>query len=557
MMMWQTWVYPAAFMLLVLLPAPWLGRYIHSLMQRPTLPGESVLLKICGTRSDNEQNWKQYLGAVLFFNAVGFVVLLALLLCQGVLPLNPAHVRGMSLPMAINTAVSFVTNTNWQSYHGAAQLSYLSQMLGVAVANFVSAATGIAVAVALFRALSRHGGETLGNFTQDLLRICLGILLPMALIVAVILMSQGVPQTFHGPVLTHPLDAASQIIAMGPVASQEAIKQIGTNGGGFFAANSAYPFENPTALSNWVEMIAILLLPAAMVCAFGEFIHNRKHSYTILATMAILFVIGLAIALQQQLGADPVLAHLTTVKGHWQGIESRFGVVLSTIWANATSAASNGSVNATLDSFSPIASMVAMVNILTGEVIFGGVGCGIYGMLLFVMLTVFLCGLMVGHTPTYLGKPLNINIIKWVVLTMLVMPVGVLVLGGCSLLLPHIRSVIGVAGPHGLSRLLYAFASATGNNGSALSGFNAANSVQEIILAVAILLGRYGIMIPVMAIAGEFVKAKRIETGHGSLPIHGMLFAVLLIFSIFVIGALAFLPTLALGPIADSLRMGG
>ncbi|MFM2483965.1 potassium-transporting ATPase subunit KdpA [Celerinatantimonas yamalensis] len=555
--MWQTWAYPVAFILLVILPAPWLGRYIYRLMERPAIPGETFLMRCCGIKNVAEQNWRQYLAALLMFNAVGFVILVAILLLQGVLPMNPRHVAAMPFAMAVNTAISFVSNTNWQSYSGEAQLSVLSQMIGLTVQNFVSAASGMAVAIALFRALSRQSGEWLGHFVRDLLRLSLGLLLPLSFILALALIPQGVPQTFHSLISAHPLDAiAHQNLIMGPVASQEAIKQLGTNGGGYYGTNSAFPFENPTALSNWLEMIAILLIPAALVCTFGEYIQNRKHSYTILATMTLLLIVGLVIALSQQLGSDSALAHLTSVKGHWEGIESRFGGVLSTIWATATSAASNGSVNAMLDSFSPLSGMVALTNILTGEVIFGGVGSGIYGMLLFVMLTVFLCGLMVGHTPTYLGKPLNVDIIKWVVLTMLVMPVGVLVIGGASLLLPNIHQLIGTSGPHGLTRLLYAYASTSGNNGSAFAGFNAANTTQEYLLALAMLVGRYGIIIPVMAIAGQFIKERKIETGQVELPIHGVLFAVLLTISIFLIGALAFLPTLVLGPVADFLSGG-
>ncbi|CAG9298180.1 potassium-transporting ATPase subunit KdpA [Celerinatantimonas diazotrophica] len=557
-MNWPLLVYPAIFLLLVLLPAPVIGRYIYWLMEHPSFKGESVLLKLCGIREHSDKTWRSYLISLLLLNLIGCVVLLVMLMCQKFLPFNPSHIPGMSFPMALNTAISFVTNTNWQSYNGATALSAFSQMVGLTVQNFLSAASGIAVAIVLFRSLKRRtqGCETtLGLFGQDLIRICFGLLLPLSFILALILVSQGVPQTFHSLIQIHSIDSSSiQHLTLGPVASQEAIKQIGTNGGGYYGANSAYPLENPTAFTNWLEMISILLIPAALVCTYGEYIGNRKHSFTILVSMSVLLVLGLGVSLWQQTANDPALLHLSSSSGLWEGIESRFGVVLSTIWGTATSAASNGSVNAMLDSFSPFAGMVALMNILSGEVIFGGVGSGIYGMLLFVILTVFLCGLMVGHTPTYLGKPLSLDVMKWVILTMLIMPVGVLLLGGLSICLPDISQVIGVSGPHGLTRLLYAYASTSGNNGSAFGGFNAANSLQEYLLSVAMILGRYGMMIPVLIIAGHFVNAKHIAVGAGEFPIHGPLFSFLLMSCIVLIGMLAFLPVLILGPIAEFLQ---
>ncbi|WP_115719484.1 potassium-transporting ATPase subunit KdpA [Gallaecimonas mangrovi] len=552
--MWQQWVYPLIFIVLVLLPAPWLGRYLHWFLEKPNAKGELWLLKVCGTNGAG-QDWRRYLGSLLLFNLLGVVLLAAVLMLQGCLPFNPEHKLGLSWPLAINTAVSFVTNTNWQAYSGEAQLSYFSQMFGLTVQNFASAATGIAVAAALFRGLSRQQSQDLGNFWQDLLRVIGYLLLPLSLVFALVLVWQGVPQTFSAYPVAHTLDGGKQILAVGPAASQIAIKQLGTNGGGFFGVNSAYPFENPTALSNWLEMVAILLLPAAMVFAFGRYIKNAGHSRALLSAMLILLVVGLAVAVWQACLPDPALMHASAV-GHWEGKESRFGPVLSAIWEVATSAASNGSVNAMHDSFAPLAILVALVNMLLGEVIFGGVGAGIYGLLLFVLLTVFLCGLMVGKTPTYLGKRLGILEMKWVVASMLVMPVGVLVLGGLTLLLPDAQAVLGANGPHGLTRLLYAYASGTGNNGSALAGFNAANNGQCIAIALAMLLGRYGIIVPVLAVAGSLGSASKVEVTDGDFPVTGVLFVSLLVITILIIGGLAFLPALALGPIAEQLTLG-
>lgn len=553
--MWQQWFYPLLFILLVLLPAPWLGRYIHRVLEGPGHALDKGLLRLC-TSDSQGQNWQRYLGSLLAFNLAGMALLMLVLMAQGFLPLNPQHLPGLPWQLALNTAVSFVSNTNWQAYSGELQLSYFSQMLGLTVQNFASAATGIAVAAALFRGISQRQGSQLGNFWQDLLRIALYLLLPMALVMALLLIWQGVPQTFSPYPVAHTLEGAQQTLALGPVASQEAIKQLGTNGGGFFGANSAYPFENPTALSNWLEMVALLLLPAAMVFAFGRYIKDSGHGRAILAAMLVLLLIGLAVALWQESLPDPSLAGLTTEPGNWEGKESRFGLTLSTLWEVATSAASNGSVNAMHDSFAPLSGLVALVNMLLGEVIFGGVGAGIYGMLLFVLLTVFLCGLMVGKTPVYLGKRLGAGQMKWVVASMLMMPLGVLVLGGLTLLLPGHESVIGSDGPHGLSRLLYAYASATGNNGSAFAGFGASDNTQCLLLALAMVLGRFGIILPVMAVAGSLAGAAKVETGQGDFPIKGALFITLLVITILMIGGLAFLPALALGPVADALTVG-
>ncbi|MFB0776435.1 potassium-transporting ATPase subunit KdpA [Aeromonas salmonicida] len=555
--MWQEVIYPVAFVLLVLLPAPLLGSYIYRVFEgksRWLSPIERATLACCGT-DGREQDWKSYALSLLAFNGAGFGLLFLILMAQGLLPLNPQQLPGLNWELAFNTAVSFMTNTNWQAYSGEASLSYFSQMVGLTTQNFVSAGTGATVAVALFRGISRQQTIHLGNFWQDLVRFCLYVLLPMALIMALLLVWQGVPQTLSAYLPFHSLEGQEQLLPLGPAASQIAIKQLGSNGGGFFGVNSAHPFENPTALSNWLEMVALLTLPAALVCTLGRYVKDTGHGRAILTAMALLFVLGLSLSVTQEMKPDPNLTQLTTQMGNWEGKESRFGPVLSSIWEVATTAASNGSVNAMHDSFTPLGGMVGMFNMLLGEVVFGGVGAGIYGMMLFVLLTVFLCGLMVGRTPTYLGKRLGITEMKWVVASMLVMPVGVLVIGGVTLLMPDASTIIGHEGPHGLSRLIYAYASAAGNNGSAFAGLAAADSWQCIAIGLAMLLGRFGYIIPVLAIAGQLARAPRQETGESDFPIRGPLFITLLIITVLLIGGLSFLPVLALGPVAEHLSL--
>ncbi|MFM5465590.1 potassium-transporting ATPase subunit KdpA [Aeromonas simiae] len=556
--MWQTYLYPLTYLLLILLPAPLLGRYIYNVFEGKTHwlgPIERLTLFICGS-DGREQHWRGYLQSLLAFNLAGFLLLFIILIAQGALPFNPEQLPGLNWSLAFNTAVSFMTNTNWQAYSGETSLSYFSQMVGLTTQNFASAATGAAVAVALFRGIARQQTTSLGNFWVDLVRFNLYILLPMALIMALLLVWQGVPQSLSHYLSFIGVEGNEQVLPLGPAASQIAIKQLGSNGGGFFGINSAHPFENPTALSNWLEMVALLSLAAAMVFTLGRYVKDMAHSRAIVITMTLLFLTGLCITLGQELAADPNLHQLTTQTGNWEGKESRFGPILSSIWAVATTSASNGSVNAMHDSLTPLGGMVAMFNMLLGEVIFGGVGAGIYGMLLFVLLTVFLCGLMVGRTPTYLGKRLGIAEMKWVVASMLVMPVGVLVLGGLTLLLPNAAAVIGHPGPHGLARLIYAYASGAGNNGSAFAGFAAADSGQCLVIGLTMLLGRFGYIVPVLAIAGQLARAPRQEVSDSDFPLSGPLFITLLIITILLIGGLSFLPVLALGPIAEHLMLG-
>lgn len=556
--MWQEMIYPVAFVLLVLLPAPLLGNYLYRVFEgqcRWLAPVERATLLCCGT-DGREQDWKSYTLSLLAFNGAGFGLLFLILMAQGLLPLNPQQLPGLNWQLAFNTAVSFMTNTNWQAYSGEASLSYFSQMVGLTTQNFVSAATGAAVAVAMFRGIARQQTTHLGNFWLDLVRFCLYVLLPMSLILALLLVWQGVPQSLSAYLPFHTLEGQEQLLPLGPAASQIAIKQLGSNGGGFFGINSAHPFENPTALSNWLEMVALLTLAAAMVFTLGRYVKDMAHSRAIVIAMTIMLALGLFVSITQEMKLDPALTHLASEAGNWEGKESRFGPVLSSIWEVATTAASNGSINSMHDSFAPLSGMVAMINMLLGEVVFGGVGAGIYGMMLFVLLTVFLCGLMVGRTPTYLGKRLGITEMKWVVASMLVMPVGVLVIGGVTLLMPDAATIIGHDGPHGLSRLIYAYASAAGNNGSAFAGFAAGDNWQCVAIGLAMLLGRFGYIIPIMAIAGQLARAPRQEISEGDFPIRGPLFITLLIITVLLIGGLSFLPVLALGPMAEHLMLG-
>ncbi|BBQ50941.1 potassium-transporting ATPase potassium-binding subunit [Aeromonas veronii] len=556
--MWQEMIYPVAFVLLVLLPAPLLGNYLYRVFEgqcRWLAPVERATLFCCGT-DGREQDWKSYTLSLLAFNGAGFGLLFLILMAQGLLPLNPQQLPGLNWQLAFNTAVSFMTNTNWQAYSGEASLSYFSQMVGLTTQNFVSAATGAAVAVAMFRGIARQQTTHLGNFWLDLVRFCLYVLLPMSLILALLLVWQGVPQSLSAYLPFHTLEGQEQLLPLGPAASQIAIKQLGSNGGGFFGINSAHPFENPTALSNWLEMVTLLTLAAAMVFTLGRYVKDMAHSRAIVIAMTIMLALGLFVSITQEMKLDPALTHLANEAGNWEGKESRFGPVLSSIWEVATTAASNGSVNSMHDSFAPLSGMVAMINMLLGEVVFGGVGAGIYGMMLFVLLTVFLCGLMVGRTPTYLGKRLGITEMKWVVASMLVMPVGVLVIGGVTLLMPDAATIIGHDGPHGLSRHIYAYASAAGNNGSAFAGFAAGDNWQCVAIGLAMLLGRFGYIIPIMAIAGQLARAPRQEISEGDFPIRGPLFITLLIITVLLIGGLSFLPVLALGPVAEHLMLG-
>ena len=553
-----------AFFALVLVPAPFLGRFYYKVMegQRTWLtpvfgPVEKVCYRVAGVDPDTEQSWQKYTLALLEFNLAGFVLLVAILLLQQYLPLNPQQLPGQEWTQAFNTAVSFVTNTNWQSYSGEASLSYFSQMAGLTVQNFVSAATGLAVLVALCRGISRRSAQTLGNFWVDMTRATLYGLLPMCLVLALFLVWQGVPQTFAHYVNAVTLQGVDQVIPLGPAASQIAIKQLGTNGGGFFGVNSAHPFENPSAWSNLFEMASIILIPVALVFTFGHYVKDLRQSRAIIACMFALFLIGGGTALYAEYQPNPTLnSPLVEQAAPLEGKEVRFGTTGTVLWTVTTTAASNGSVNGMHDSLNPISGMVALVNMMVGEVIFGGVGAGLYGMLLNVLIAVFLAGLMIGRTPEYLGKKLQAKEVQLLVVTLLVMPVGVLVLGAIAAVLPSAVASVSNPGAHGFSQILYAFTSASANNGSAFAGLNANTPFYNLMLGLGMLLGRFGYILPVLALAGSLALKKTAPIGQDSFPTHGPLFVALLTVTILLVGGLTFLPTLALGPIAEQLTLG-
>lgn len=553
----------AAFLALILLPAPWLGRFYYKVMEGqrtwlsvPLQPVEKLCYRFSGIDAQQQQSWQQYALALLVFNLAGFGLLFAMLMLQGYLPLNPQHLPGQEWTLAFNTAVSFMANTNWQAYSGETSLSYLSQMAGLGVQNFLSAATGLAVLVALCRGISRRSASTLGNFWVDVTRATLYGLLPLALLLAVFLVWQGVPQTFAPYVDALTLQGNPQTIPLGPAASQIAIKQLGTNGGGFFGVNSAHPFENPTAWSNLFELVAILTIPVALVFTFGHYVKDLRQSRAILACMLTLLLLGLGLSLYAEQQPNPSLVSaMVEQTAPLEGKESRFGTTASVLWSVTTTAASNGSVNAMHDSLNPLSGMVALVNMMLGEVIFGGVGAGLYGMLLNVLLTVFLAGLMIGRTPEYLGKKLQAREVRWLVASLLVMPVGVLVLSAIAVSLPGPAGAVSNPGPHGFTQLLYAYTSASANNGSAFAGLSANTAFHNLMLALGMLLGRFGYILPVLALAGALASKNASAPSADSFATHGLLFITLLTVTLLIVGGLTFLPVLALGPIAEHLNL--
>ena len=547
------------FFIALLALAPPLGAYMASVYdgrQRWLGLLETVFYRVIGTKPENEQHWSRYALSVLGFNAVGFVILYGILRLQHVLPFNPEGREAIAPDLAFNTAVSFITNTNWQAYGGETTLSNFSQMLGLTVQNFVSAATGMAVAVAVIRGFVRRKSKTIGNFWADLVRGTLYILLPLSFVIALVLVWQGVPQNLHPHVTATTVEGAQQLIAQGPAASQVAIKQIGTNGGGFFNANSAHPYENPTPLSNFLEMLSILLIPAAFCFTYGHMTQDRRQGRAIFFAMSIMFIVALTGCYIAEKSGDPLIpAKVVQADGNMEGKEVRFGVADSVLWATATTAASNGSVNSMHDSYTPLGGMVSLFLIMTGEVVFGGVGAGFYGILLYVVLTVFIAGLMVGRTPEYLGKKIESREIKLAVLAMLSMPVGILLVGCLSAILPVGLASLQDHGPHGLSEILYAYSSATGNNGSAFAGFGAGTFYQNTMLGLCILLGRYAFIVPMLAVAGSLAFKQAVPPSPGTFPTHTPLFVGLLIGVIVIVGGLTFFPVLALGPIAEHMAM--
>lgn len=554
-----------SFLLVLLILAKPLGNGIARLIDgdipRPLMTSESLLWRLAGIKqpgkSAAEMNWRQYALAIVLFNVLGFVLLFAILMFQGSLPLNPQHFAGMSWDLAFNTAISFVANTNWQSYSGENTLSYLSQMAGLTVQNFLSASTGIAVVFALIRAFSRHGSKTLGNAWVDIYRITFYLLFPLAIVVALFFVSQGGIQNFSDYLLVDNLDNTTQLLPMGPVASQEAIKLLGTNGGGFFGSNSSHPFENPTALSNFVQMLAIFLIPAALCFAFGRSVGDNKQGHTLLWVMGIIFVIAAIVVIKAEYVGNPFLSELhASSSANMEGKESRFGVLSSALYAVVTTAASCGAVNAMHDSFTAMGGMIPMWLMQIGEVVFGGVGSGLYGMLLFVLLAVFLAGLMIGRTPEYLGKKIEVREMKMVALAILVTPTLVLLGTTIALMTDAGRAGILNPGAHGFSEVLYAFSSAANNNGSAFAGLSANTPFYNVLLAIAMFVGRFGVILPVLAIAGSMALKKSQAQSQATLPTSGPLFIGLLIFTVLLIGALTFVPALALGPIAEQLQIG-
>ena len=586
-----------ALYLVILLAAAWpLGRWLAALSEG-RLPQwmraiEAPLYRMAGTAADKPMNWSQYALALLAFNALGVLVVYALQRLQVWLPLNPQSMAAVSPDSAFNTAISFVSNTNWQGYSGESTMSYLTQMLALSVQNFFSAATGVAVVFALIRGFTVRSTGRLGNFWVDVTRVTAWLLLPLSLVFAVFLMGQGVIQNFDaykdvtpletqayqqpklgadgqplkddkGAPVMEDLKTTTQTLAMGPVASQEAIKMLGTNGGGFFNANSAHPYENPTALSNFAQMLSIFLIPAALCFAFGQLVGDKRQGLAVLAAMTVMFVIAVIAITPAEQAGNPLLAplgvdqvaSLTQAGGNMEGKETRFGITASSLFAVITTAASCGAVNAMHDSFTPLGGMVPLVMIQLGEVVFGGVGSGLYGMLIFAILAVFIAGLMIGRTPEYLGKKIEAYEMKMTSIAILITPI--LVLAGTALAVLATAGKAGIANPgaHGFSEILYALSSAANNNGSAFAGLSANTPFYNLLLGVVMWLGRFGMMVPVLAVAGSLARKQRLAVSAGTMPTHGPLFVTLLIGTVLLVGLLNYVPALALGPVVEHFML--
>jgi K+-transporting ATPase ATPase A chain len=570
----------------------WLARLCAGQLPRWMLRVEAPLYRLAGMSADRPMNWSHYALALLAFNALGVVAVYALQRFQGGLAFNPAGVAAVAPDSAFNTAISFVTNTNWQGYGGESTMSYLTQMLALAVQNFLSAATGIAVVFALFRGFAARSTGVLGNFWVDITRITAWLLLPLSLVFAIFLVGQGVIQNFDsyknvttlevtsyqnpknspdgqplrddkGNAVTEDAKTATQTLAMGPVASQEAIKMLGTNGGGFFNANSAHPYENPTALSNFFQMLAIFLIPAALCFAFGRAVGDPRQGWALLAAMTVMFVVAVVAITPAEQAGNPLLTPLGVDQaqsvlqagGNMEGKETRFGINASSLFAVVTTAASCGAVNAMHDSFTPLGGMVPMVMMQLGEVVFGGVGTGLYGMLVFAILAVFIAGLMIGRTPEYLGKKIESHEMKLTSIAILVTPIVVLACTALAVLADAGRAGIGNPGAHGFSEILYAFSSAANNNGSAFAGLSANTPFYNTLLGLAMWLGRFGVIVPVLAIAGALAAKKRLPVTAGTMPTHGPLFVTLLIGTVLLVGLLNYVPALALGPMVEHLML--
>jgi len=571
----------AYLVILIILSIP-LGKYMANVFQNKTKYLsiiEKPIYAILGTSDKDEQNWKEYAISLLLFSLFGIVILFIIQIIQNRLPLNPQHLDKLSWDLALNTAISFVANTNWQSYSGETTMSYFTQMAGLAVQNFVSAATGIAVVIALIRGFSRSTTQTIGNFWVDLTKSTLYILLPLSLITSVALISQGVPQNFNqystiqllepqtisqttdGKTTTQ--QVTTQTLPMGPVASQEAIKMLGTNGGGFFNANSSHPYENPNAISNLIEMLAILIIPAGLCFTFGYMVGDKKQGYTIFITMTIVFILLAILVMNTETHGNPLFNQFNVDQlhsalqsgGNMEGKETRFGIMGSGLFAAVTTAASCGAINAAHDSLLPLGGFVPLFLMQLSEVIYGGVGSGLYGMLIFAILAVFICGLMIGRTPEYLGKKIESFEMKMTALIILIVPMLVLLGTAISVILP--AGLAGMSNPsaHGLSEVLYAFTSAANNNGSAFAGLNANTPYYNLMLGIAIFFGRFGVIVPVLAIAGSVASKKKLPVTAGTMPTTGVLFIAILIGIIIIVGALTYVPSLALGPIVEQLQL--
>jgi potassium-transporting ATPase potassium-binding subunit len=591
----HAWLLLGVFLTVLLLTAKPLGIYISNVMEgRLQLgrPLENLLYRLCGVRAQEEMGWLRYALALLLFNALGVVAVYTLQRMQAILPLNPQQMAAVTPDSAFNTAISFVTNTNWQGYGGESTMGYLVQMLGLTVQNFLSAATGIVVVIALIRGIARHSAATVGNAWVDLTRATLYLLLPLSLAMAVLLVGQGVIQNFDayrdvatvevthydapkldaagqplkdekGTPLTEAAETGTQMLAMGPVASQEAIKLLGTNGGGFFNANSAHPYENPTPLTNFIEMLAIFLIPAALCVTFGRMVGDGRQGWAVLAAMTLMFVAMALAAMSFEQQGNPHLAVLGVDQGisplqsggNMEGKETRFGIADSALFATITTAASCGAVNAMHDSFTPLGGLVPLANMQLGEVVFGGVGTGLYGMLVFAILAVFIAGLMIGRTPEYLGKKIEAYEMKMSSIAILVTPLLVLLGTAIAVMTEAGRAGIANPGAHGFSEILYALTSAANNNGSAFAGLSANTPFYNVLLAVAMWFGRFGVIVPVLAMAGSLAAKKRIPTGAGTMPTHGPLFVTLLIGTVLLVGLLNYVPALALGPVIEHLML--
>ncbi|WP_333573995.1 potassium-transporting ATPase subunit KdpA [Sphingomonas sp.] len=558
----QGWAFIALFVATLAAAAKPMGLWLFALYEGRSTPLHRVLgsvergiYRAGGIDPEAEQGWRTYALHLVLFNLALALLTYAVLRLQPVLPWNPRGLTGMGADGAFNTAISFATNTNWQGYAGESTLSNLSQALGLAVHNFTSAATGIAIAFALFRGFARREARGIGNFWADFTRVTLYLLLPICMVYALFLVASGVPQTLASSVDATTLEGARQTIVLGPVASQEAIKMLGTNGGGFFNANSAHPFENPTALTNLVQMLSIFLVGVGLTWTFGRAVGDTRQGWAILAAMAVLFLGGVAVTYAAESAGNPALYALDVAGGNLEGKETRFGVVGSALFSVVTTAASCGAVNAMHDSFTALGGLIPLFNIQLGEIVVGGVGAGIYGFLLFAILSVFVAGLMVGRTPEYVGKKIEAREVKLAVLAIAVLPLCIL--GGAALASVLPAGLAGIAnnGPHGFSEILYAFTSATGNNGSAFAGLSANTPFYNAMLGIAMWLGRFFVIVPVLAIAGSLAAKKHVAGGVGAFPTTGVLWVGLLVGIILILGGLTFLPSLALGPIADHVTL--